>query len=434
MKTTVNRMSSNPGVARGLSASIMAGIVASSLLLTGTPATAAQSPAPDDKEPTSLIADMPPAAPPGISDAMDEVRASAEKHGIALNKVWYEADKNTVMAIVPPSPVSDTKGFQADISTLSLAAKGFTVAIRNARRSLDEATSIQSRVDEDTTLLAEMGIPITASGITTDGDSVMVDVVGAKDVTAIRSQLVARYGEGIDVKAVADWATPTASRQSDYSPWFGGDIYNAAGSSCTSGFAVYKPGFGHYMLTAGHCFSGTGITANYAFTPPIGSSYFGYSSQQEYLNGQPSDAALVTGSYSPYVWNGGANGSSFLPVKYSNDAIGEPTNEVCFDGGFTGQVCRGMINRENLTLTYQDGHQTTGLVEAIHYDPGYMCQLGDSGSPVYDGYLAGGVRARGILVSKFSVGPQANVCMYLPWNTIATRFGSSQGRLQVDVP
>jgi hypothetical protein len=171
------------------------------------PADVAQPASPSDKQETSVTRSMPPAAPAGVSAAIESVTASAKKRGIVPNKVWYEVDQNTVMAIIPPSPHADVQGFRADVAAISAAAEGFTVGIRNALRSLDEAKAIQRRVDADTALLRSKGINITATGITTNGDTVLVDVIGANDIEAVKRQLIERYGPGIDAQTAVGWAT-----------------------------------------------------------------------------------------------------------------------------------------------------------------------------------------------------------------------------------
>jgi hypothetical protein len=171
------------------------------------PADVAQPAAPSDKQETSTTRTMPPAAPAGVSAAIESVKASAKKRGIIPNNVWYEVDQNTVMAIIPPSPQADIQAFKADVAAISAAANGFTVGIRNALRSLDEAKTIQRRVDADTAFLRSKGINITATGITTNGDTVLVDVVGAKDLHAVRQQLIDRYGTGIDAQTAVGSAS-----------------------------------------------------------------------------------------------------------------------------------------------------------------------------------------------------------------------------------
>ncbi|MBT2552102.1 hypothetical protein [Arthrobacter sp. ISL-5] len=59
---------------------------------------------------------------------------------------------------------------------------------------------MQRRVDGDTDHLRTQAITITATGITTNGDTVLVDVLGASDIDAVRRQLIARYGQGIDAQ------------------------------------------------------------------------------------------------------------------------------------------------------------------------------------------------------------------------------------------
>jgi hypothetical protein len=180
----------------------MAAVAILAAVLAGcAPADATQPAAPSGKPETANAQNMPPTAPAGISAAMERVKASAKKRSILPNKVWYEANNNAVMAIIPPSPDADVQGFKADVAAISAAADGFTVGIRNALRSLEEAKAIQRRVDADTTLLRSKGINITGTGITTKGDTVLVDVVGAKDIAAVKRQLIDRYGPGIDAQA-----------------------------------------------------------------------------------------------------------------------------------------------------------------------------------------------------------------------------------------
>jgi hypothetical protein len=190
-----------------IKATALIGVLAA-VLAGCAPADVAQPPTPSDKQATSTTWSMPPTAPAGISAAVESVTASAKKRGIVPNKVWYEVDQNAVMAIIPPSPPhADVQGFKADVAAISAAADGFTVGIRNALRSLNEAKAIQRRVDADAALLREKGINITATGITTNGDTVLVDVIGASDIETVKRQLLERYGPGIDAQTAAGWAT-----------------------------------------------------------------------------------------------------------------------------------------------------------------------------------------------------------------------------------
>lgn len=59
---------------------------------------------------------MPPTTPPGVSAAIESVKGSAKKRGILPTNVWYEAEPNAVVAIIPPSFDSDVQGFKADVA------------------------------------------------------------------------------------------------------------------------------------------------------------------------------------------------------------------------------------------------------------------------------------------------------------------------------
>lgn len=187
---------------------VMAAVAALAAVLAGCAAADTVPPAAEStKAAITTATNMPPTAPPGVSAAIEGVKASAKNRGILPNNVWYEAVPNAVIAIIPPSPDADVQGFKADVAAISAAADGFTVGIRNALRSLDEAKAIQRRVDADTAFLRSKGINITATGITTNGDSVLVDVVGAEDIEAVKRQLIDRYGPSIDAQTAAGVAS-----------------------------------------------------------------------------------------------------------------------------------------------------------------------------------------------------------------------------------
>lgn len=112
---------------------------------------------------------------------------SLPESGYGYGPQWEAIIAGAVMAIIPPPPPhADVQGFKADVAAISAAADGFTVGIRNALRSLDEAKAIQRRVDADSAFLRSKGINITATGITTNGDTVLVDVIGASDIEAVK--------------------------------------------------------------------------------------------------------------------------------------------------------------------------------------------------------------------------------------------------------
>jgi hypothetical protein len=182
-------------------------IFAAGVLAGCAPADTVQPAAQSTKVAPSASKNMPATAPPGVSAAIESVQSSAKKRGILPNNVWYEAEPNAVIAIIPPSPDADVQGFKADVAAISADADGFTVGISNALRSLEQAKAIQRRVDADTALLRSKGINITVTGITTNGDTVLVDVVGARDIDAVRRQLIERYGPGIDAQTAVGSAS-----------------------------------------------------------------------------------------------------------------------------------------------------------------------------------------------------------------------------------
>ncbi|XAS67700.1 hypothetical protein V3C33_20185 [Micrococcaceae bacterium Sec5.7] len=144
---------------------------------------------------------------------MASIQERAKERGVTLNNVWYEADDPAVVAFVPQAPNGDLAGFTADVTSVAASAHGFAVRIKNVKRSTGASKAIQSRLAADTGYWAELGITITAHGINTDGDTVIADVLDAKDLDDVRRQMIARYGQGIDVQNVSGRAQP-ASRPS----------------------------------------------------------------------------------------------------------------------------------------------------------------------------------------------------------------------------
>lgn len=57
----------------------------------------------------------------------------------------------------------------------------------------------------------------------------------------------------------------------------------------------------------------------------------------------------------------------------------------------------------------------------------------DSGGPVYDCYLPGGVRAVGIIIGLVLDISPVKPCYYFPWQAVTLRLGSASGNLQIDV-
>lgn len=385
-----------------------------------------------DKTGSSDPAYDPPVPPKGVLDSVAKINELATTAGLTLNQAWYEPDSNAVVAYLPPTPADAAMNFTQQVSKLAEEAKGYDVRIVNVERSMIDTMALQDQIENDRKDLAAAGITMATLGITPDGATIKISILTG-DFAKARQLLTDQYGPNLEILRVDRLAETAASRQSDYAPWWGGDRYSGLGGQCTSGFAVTKPGYGHYMPTAGHCSTSTGQSANYYFTPGQGSSYMGYVTQRDRISGQPSDDALVTGSYGPYVWSGPPNGTSALKVIAANTAATEPTAVVCLSGSFTGQACRATITSVNQSVYFKDGVTTKGLTEVYNVEGNTLCQLGDSGGPVYDGYLPGGVRARGIIIGLYGDNTSSNLCYYLPWQTIAARLGSSSGNLTIDV-
>jgi hypothetical protein len=340
------------------------------------------------------------------------VNGTALADGYAVNPpVWDHETKTIKIHVVRATPTAEQQAQYRKIA----ASAGFNLTVDKVERSEAESEALQSRIDSDRAVLAEKGIDLGTTGILGGGDRVEVNVY---EGTAAKAEyLMKTYGTvGLQIN-IGSVPRPSdaATRSTDSAPWYLGDRIwmPELGQGCTSGFHVTKPGHGAYMLTSGHCLRGTGIVVDYWFDI---SKYFGYASQVDYVDSAPADSALITGSYSPFVWNTETTILAQRTVSGS-DIVGQDT---CFNGSYTKQVCRSYVYATNVTVPTAIG-VTTGNVE-VHATPGVtICQQGDSGGPVYDASPGNGIRARGIIKAyNFN---DASIGYFMPWYRLAPRLG-----------
>lgn len=178
----------------------------------------------------------------------------------------------------------------------------------------------------------------------------------------------------------------TASRAADVSPFNGGSFIemgsNTSGLICSLGFPVTNSSGVDYLLTARHCFSGFGATANvYPYALP---GRLGVWSSASSLNNASRDLALVkpdTGAVSARVYLGAYNTTS-TSLNYGalTNVAGQ---DVCTNGGNSGRHCYINTDAVCVTITLVSGQNISCVNHGVAISPqSWVNYGGDSGGPV----------------------------------------------------
>ena len=242
--------------------------------------------------------------------------------------------------------------------------------------SFADLESLTLRIAQDEPALEGEGIYLAQWGPDVQTDTVEI-VLSEYDSTAAQD-LLARYGSAwVSVSPTAASRPIPANRYSDYAPFYGGDwIYYSASDSthyCTGGPNVVSNVTGQtYSLIAGHC-APTGTTL---YTNTGNQQTFGTVSTRYYCSGCI-DAELVASSTAGYVW--GNSGAVFAQRGTSNPGVG---SSVCFDGAKTGENCGDIVAQYDICVALEGGPVVCHVAEAYNNNHA-VCQLGDSGGPVY---------------------------------------------------
>lgn len=290
----------------------------------------------------------------------------------------------------------------------------------NTTFSQASASALQERILVEMDVWRAQGLDIWSTSSDVSSGAVLVWVEPSDSAPVAKFER--DYGAQVQVIEKGRTLSRSATRSTDYSPWYGGNYFNvlAAGSNaflgrCSTSFAVLKS-TNDYSLSAGHCFNATGDRAQYYWTEAI----MGHASQRDFVSGAPADTSLIAGEYAPFVWN---SATTFLAqrVASSSDVKDAPT---CFDGGRSGQNCK-LKTTSNLNTSFTEGGvTTTGLVQVVSTDGSSPCRPGDSGGPVYDASPGNGIRARGTIVVCPQDGFAGSTALFLPWYRGVPRLGS----------
>jgi hypothetical protein len=206
-----------------------------------------------------------------------------------------------------------------------------------------------------------------------------------------------------------------ASRVNDPAPHRGGaEVRNSSlQATCTSGFAVNRPGAATpvAVLTAGHCARGIGD----AFTN--NGRGVGTVVQRERANGSL-DVAQIGTSAEATIYTGGRTSSATARVAGTAEASLGDT--VCTSGAITAESCTAEVIGTNLCIVFQDsGNEACALDLAESPNGQRLTDRGDSGAPVYV-YSGTAVNAVGMVVGGNGPGNQV---AYHTMDTVLGFFG-----------
>jgi hypothetical protein len=303
----------------------------------------------------------------------------------------------------------DSATDRAEIEALvARVAPGFVVEFGESMEySQADLLALGERIDSERATLLEFGVAIQGAIPDTDRQIVLVPTDDSTDRVAAQRILSERYGPAVEVVG----SYRTNGRHNDVAPYYGGiplDIpVGGLYPDCTAGFAVNKPGYGNYMLTAGHCVGfNTGVSVS-----THGGNYIGYSSATD----GNADAALITGSYAARIWIDGVTSTTSRPVA-GPTATEKLRDVVCAGGARTGQVCRNRIT--DLNYVTPTGART---VVACNWEGTLPSRPGDSGGPVYRVDSANKLWGHGIINGSFD----NTACFaYVPMWKVTERTGA----------
>lgn len=201
------------------------------------------------------------------------------------------------------------------------------------------------------------------------------------------SELNVAFGNRIEITEVD--ASTTTSRENDTSPFYGGDRINGPSHTCTGGFGTHSAAGIHYLVTAGHCGSGTWTS---------GSVTVGNVVNVQNTNNGLDVEAIRPGSTAPLVFTGCLSCSNTVAIHGQYDPRGgEP---VCFSGSFSLFACGATVGSIENCVYFGDLQKTTCHL-AFASGPQYYSQPGDSGGPVLY-QSAGAFYAAGTIVGNQS--------------------------------
>lgn len=379
--------------------------------------TVAASPAPGLSNTSGLVL-LGPATPPdplpepvakALSDALWVAQTNADNLG------YPSVDRATGTLIVRVVNDSGETAAQAwilagaqlmsrDGKIAPLAAPTVPVRIERVTQSYGQL----ERIKHESIGEGALGLPDSSAIVMTAPDYENNRVIVTVDRPSDRlfNGLAGRYGtHTVAVRVDADVPRlRPATREADYSPFWGGAHLNVPPGSCSSGFS-WGDGTNNYMLLAGHCVPDGGAVSttvqsmgtvaagsreNWKTGPGNGTQYF--TGQSTYRG----DLALVTieagKNSSPYIYRESTGYGLVKEMWYRSPVIGD---QYCTGGYKSGELCGWYVTQAFVDYTYTDG--TTARNITAGGKTGSCLIGGDSGGPTYTVRSDLGIAAKGII-------------------------------------
>jgi hypothetical protein len=206
--------------------------------------------------------------------------------------------------------------------------------------------------------------------------------------------------------------TDAFHRRDDSPPFWGGGGITAAGSICSSGYAVRNSTGTIFMITAGHCWANrTSISTE------SGARVYGTVSNRRLpsVTGHASDMELIGGqSYSGRVFTGGVTSTSSIPVVSAGGAsVGY--NAYCHSGRTTGEQCGHTATSTTAQVCTATGCKSP----VIAYTGGTIQQGGDSGGAFY------AKNASGAFIRGHVIAGNSTTGYVEPWTVVTSSLGVS---------
>ena len=316
-----------------------------------------------------------------------------------------------LMGAATPSNAAVEEGKTPTKGRVTAADNRLLKAEAAARRTVDadvqaDLTALQTKIANH---VKRNGTKHTfGSYIDASTGSIVLETDAPSDLVASLTDAVRDKGRVLKVRATK--VKDNYSRKYDIpSYWGGAGVTASVGSAwCSTGFTVQNGAGTRFQVTAGHCFSnGTNTYTE------LGGRWMGSVSGNGISVGQ--DMELIGGSsYWGYIYTGGTNSSTGLPVVGAGDPV-VGYSDYCHSGRTTGENCGHRVN----SVTAQVCTQTGCKSPVIAFTGGVQSAGGDSGSPFYV-KSSTSVWARGIIIAGNGTTSYAE-----KWSRIASRFGVS---------
>jgi hypothetical protein len=340
-----------------------------------------------------------------VSRLRDSLRSAFPDDFAGLyNSGSYQHDAFTVLVTTGHDPAPIQQYVNTFLDSVPQNAQRPPIGYSEGPVSLNDLFSLRNRIVADTGSWKEKGLDIEMVGIDDLHNSVVVTMSQA--VANAQDSLAAAY-DSPSISVVVHDLSLFVDRFNDVPAWNGGDALVRAsnGFGCTSGFGMHN-GSTHYVTTAGHCGSPTGIDGwyNTTFSSPSFTPSRRVGSTDLNSIGSGIDAQRIVAPSSNIFFKQTST-KEFVSAA-ANPIVG---NQVCDEGAKFFEKC-GPVSSVNNTTTIEG----VPLIALFVVDQDPACAAGDSGAPMIwpqSGYTAQGLVTGGD-GSSVCIGTQINEAQF----------------------